>query len=108
MGRVSRYTSCPELYLRNVRVTFFCILRRFHTQALPKHADLNVTDLGFIQHLSQLFGLQQRLELGSHTRQASVITPLPGACFLKVPRPFRARKSSCQTAIRFFGKADLL
>lgn len=23
MGRVSKYTSCPELYLRNVRVTFF-------------------------------------------------------------------------------------
>ena len=30
-----------------------------------------------------------------------------GARFSKVPRPFRARKASCQTAIRLFLKADL-
>ena len=30
------------------------------------------------------------------------------ACFSKVPRTFRARKASCQTAIRLFSKADLL
>ena len=32
----------------------------------------------------------------------------PGACFSKVPRTFRARKASCQTAIHLLDKADLL
>ena len=31
----------------------------------------------------------------------------PGAYFSKVPRSFRARKASCQTAIRLFWTADL-
>ena len=31
-----------------------------------------------------------------------------GACFSKVLRAFRARKASCQAAIRLFWKADLL
>ena len=31
----------------------------------------------------------------------------PGARFSKVPRTFRVRKASCQTAIRLFWKADL-
>ena len=34
--------------------------------------------------------------------------PRFGACLWKVPRTFRARKASCQTAVRLFLKADLL
>ena len=33
---------------------------------------------------------------------------LPGACFSKVTRTFQAQKAGCQTAIRFFWKANLL
>ena len=47
------------------------------------------------------FGLNLLL-LGYCYHIISVSQIGPGACFSKVPRTFRARKASCETAFRFF------